>query len=106
MRIKTLTTTDASGGATFSSVLPVNWRQAPFNIGVQVDITGTASVTVQITMSDILGGETPVWLPHATLAALTADTQGAITSPVTGIRITQASGAGSSSTKIIQGNSE
>ena len=106
MRIKTLTTTDASGGATFSSILPVNWRQAPFNIGVQVDITGVASVTVQLTMSNILGGETPVWFSHATLAALAADTQGSITTPVTAIRITQASGAGSSITTIVQGNSD
>lgn len=105
MRIKTLTTTDASGGATFSSILPVNWRQSPFNIGVQIDVTGVVSVTVQLTMSDILGGETPVWYNHATLAALAVDTQGVITTPVTAIRITQASGAGSTSTKIIQGNS-
>jgi hypothetical protein len=104
MRIKTLTTTDASGGATFSSVLPVDWRQSPFNIGIQVDITGVASVTVQFTMSKLLEGETPLWLPHATLAALAADASGSITTPVTGIRITQASGGGSSSTRIVQGS--
>jgi hypothetical protein len=104
MRITTLTTTDASGGATFSSILPVNWRQAPFNIGIQVDITGVANVTVQFTLNDILGGETPLWLPHATLAALVADTAGSITAPVTAIRITQASGAGSSTCRIVQGS--
>lgn len=105
MRIKTLTTTDATGAATFSVVYLVNWRASPFNIGIQVDITGIASVTVQFTLNDILGGETPLWLPHATLAALAADAAGSITTPVTAIRITQVSGGGSSVTKIIQGNS-
>jgi len=103
MRIKTLTTTDASGGATFSSILPVNWRQTDPNIGIQVDITGTATVTVQYTMSKVLEGETPVWFNHAILAALVADTAGSITTPVTAIRITQTAGAGSSVTTIVQG---
>lgn len=101
MRPVTLTTTDASGGATTSGVFVVDTFSDPINIGFAVDVTGTVSVTVQHTFDDPSSGSA-LWLNHATVSGATADVDGNYAFPVRGIRVRQATGSGSTRTVIIQ----
>ena len=104
MRIKTLTTS----GVSVSSTYPVDWRAMPFSLGIQVDVTGAVTATMQFTMSKVLEGETPLWIdfPAGTLTALTTDSSGVFNTPCTAVRLNQTVGAGSTSIRIIQSGGE
>ena len=86
-RIEQLSTTDASGGATYSEEhsFPVGNE---FPVSIAVDVTGTVNYTVQYD----IGG---VWYSHPVLASLTADSASNIASPVMRVRLVQNSGNGS-----------
>ncbi len=73
--------------ATTSAPLVMDRKQNPFNVGIGVTVTGTATYTVEHTFDDILGGVTPVWLPNATLTAATTSQSGNYAFPVTAIRL-------------------
>jgi hypothetical protein len=100
MRPKTLTT----NGVSVSSTYPVDWRADPFNIGIQIDVTGAVTATMQFTMSRILEGEAAVWIdfPAGIFVGLTTDVAGSFTTPCTAIRLNHTVGAGSTSIRIIQ----
>lgn len=106
MRPLTLTTTDASGGATTSSVYVVNrYPTSGFAIGFAVKVSGTANYTVQHTFDDIAGGVTPasaVWFDHSSIAAQTTNKDGNYAFPCAAIRLKQNSGNGSCTMIIIQ----
>lgn len=95
MRPSTLSTTDASGGATTSAIAPMDYTQAPFAVGFGCVVTGTVSFTVQHTFDDIQGGVTPTWFDHSSVAAKVANTDGNYAFPVRAIRLKQNSGSGS-----------
>lgn len=100
MRLVTLNTTNASGGATTSNVYIVNRYPTPgYSIGFGVIVTGTVSYTVQHTFDDIASGAVlpanAVWFDHASVAAQTANKDGNYSYPCTAIRLRQASGNGS-----------
>jgi hypothetical protein len=95
MRPSTLSTTDASGGATHSGIAPMDISQAPFAVGFGCVVTGTVNFTVEHTFDDIQNGVTPTWFSHSSVAAKTANTDGNYAFPVRAIRLTQNSGTGS-----------
>lgn len=105
MRPSTLTTTDASGGATNSAVWVTDHHVSPFNIGFGVVKTGTVNFTVQHTFSPV---STPTeiaaatWFNHASVASATANADGNYAYPCTGVRLLQNSGSGSCLMYIIQ----
>jgi len=103
MRSSTLSTTDASGGATFSSVFKPDKHTTPFNIGFGVVVTGTVNYTVQHTFDNVFDpAVTPTWFDHATVAAKTANQDGNYAYPVSGLRLKQSSGSGSCIMTLIQ----
>jgi hypothetical protein len=103
MRPARLTTTDASGGVTTSSILPLDYVQAPFAVGFGVVVTGTVSVTVQHTFDNVQDSTvTPTWFDHSSVAAKVANTDGNYAFPVRAIRVKQNSGTGSTVTTVIQ----
>lgn len=97
----TLTTTDASGGATTSSVYqPDTWLH-PFAVSIAVDVTGVVNYDIEHTLDDPTSAS-PLWFNHASLVNLTADADGNYAFPVRGIRLIQNSGAGSCRAVVIQ----
>lgn len=104
MRRITLTTTDASGGTTTSSVAMLDQYISPFNVTINVIVTGTVTYTVQYTTSDIFGGVTPVWInsTDSNVVAATSTQTSNMVIPVTAIRIRQTAGAGSTLTNVLQ----
>ena len=97
MRVQTVSRTAAGS----SSALVMNTNTNPFNVGFGVTVSGTVNYTVQHTFDDPAAGFT-TWFNHPTAASLTAAADGNYAFPVTGIRITVNSGAGSATLKLIQ----
>ena len=90
-----------------SNVAAINSNVTPINISILVKVTGTVAYNVEYCYDDIFApgfvqsGAT--WFNHATLTAgqtTTKDCQ--ITYPVTGIRINQTSGTGSTAAIVLQ----
>lgn len=84
----TLTTTDASGGATTSSVCPMDWRTVPVNVGIGCIVTGTVNYSVQHTFDGTN------WIDNANISGATSTADTNYNFPVKAVRIRQASGSG------------
>ena len=82
--------------------VPMDVYLTPFNIGMGATVTGTVNYTVQHTYDDPFEGTPVKWFNHATLAAQTADGEGAYTSPMRAIRLTLNSGTGTVVLKLVQ----
>lgn len=106
MRRTVLSTTDASGAATTSAVLPIDRNVNPTSIGLGLIVTGVVSCTVQHTFDDVFSPTfspgAATWFSHATIAAAVANADGNYAYPVTGIRLRQASGNGSAQLVVLQ----
>ena len=96
-------------GAGVSAVIPLDYLQVPFNVGVDVDVTGTVNYTIQVTFDDVFASgfdpATAVWysIDIAAMVAATADQMGRTETPCRGMRINQASGSGSTRLRVTQG---
>lgn len=97
----------ATSGISASPVAAMNLHTSPVNIEVAVRVTGACTYNVEYTLDNVYAsGFVPgsaIWFNHPTLAAgqtTTKDCQ--ITWPVTGIRINQTAGAGSSAATALQ----
>jgi len=104
MRPIVLTTTDASGGTTTSNTAVLDIYGRP-EISLQLDITGTATCTVQQTLDDIWDSTiTPTWFDHpdTNLVGATADKQGNYGYIPRAVRLRQTAGNGSAKLTIIQ----
>ena len=99
------TQTLSQTGAGSTRWLPLGNDVVNFLVGLSVEVTGTVSSTVEGTLDDIQDSTvTPVAfnLPIAALVGLTASQIGTLTMPVRAIRITQASGSGTTLLKSLQ----
>jgi hypothetical protein len=97
--MRPITLTQTGTGSTTHAVPDIGLT--PFQIGMGATVAGTVNYTVQHTYDDPYG--TPAkWFNHATLAAQTADGEGAYTAPVRGIRLTVNSGTGAVVLKLVQ----
>lgn len=97
MKVQTVSKTAAGS----SSALVMNTNTNPFNVGFGVIVSGTVNFTVQHTFDDPAAGFT-TWFNHPTATSLAANTDGNYAFPVTGIRVTVNSGAGSATLKVVQ----
>jgi hypothetical protein len=98
---KTLTATGSTAW------IPVNYRQEDFNIGIQIDVTGTiTSWAVEVTMDDVFDSTvTPVAVAAPSpLDTGTTDEIGALTVPCRAIRLTATITSGSVKMTVVQGN--
>ena len=91
-----------------SAWIPVDYRQAPFNIGVQIDVTGTITGwTVEVTMDDVFDPTvTPVAVLAPTSTGLEAgntDEIGLLTIPCRAVRLNATITSGSVKMTLIQG---
>ncbi len=102
MRRKSITVT-ATGP---SQWIPLDFRQAPFNVSVSAKInSGTATYTVEHTFDDVLGSTAAATaFPHSTIAAQTTNKDGNYAFPVEAVRINVTAGASPNVTfTVIQG---
>lgn len=97
MKVQTVSKT----GSGSSSALVMNTNTNPFNVGFGVVVTGIVNYTVQHTFDDPAVGFT-TWFNHPTIANQIASADGNYAFPVTGIRVTVNSGAGTAALKLIQ----
>lgn len=88
-------------GAGSSSALVMNTNTSPFNVGFGAIVDGVVDYTVQHTFDDPAVGFT-TWFNHPTVIAQITSVDGNYAFPVTGIRVTVNSGAGSVTLKVIQ----
>lgn len=73
---------------TTSAVVPVNWRERNFNVGLTVVVSGTLTYSVQYTSDDVQDTDvTPVWFDVNGLDGLTANDDGSIQFPVKAVRL-------------------
>jgi len=90
-------------GVSTSSPSVMDHYISPFNVGLGVVVTGSATFTVQHTFDDVFNPSvTPTWFSHPTLAGLSASADGNYAFPVTAIRLNQSAGAGSAVLTVIQ----
>lgn len=97
----------ATSGISTSNVASMNANTSPVNIEIVVRVTGACTYNVEYTLDDIFSPTftqaAATWFNHPTLAAAQTTTKDCqITWPVTGIRINQTAGAGSSATTVLQ----
>jgi hypothetical protein len=97
MKLQTVSQT----GAGSSTPIVMNLNATPFNVGFGVVKTGTVDFTVQHSFDDPAVGFT-TWFNHPTVASQIANADGNYAFPVTAIRITMNSGAGTVTLKLIQ----
>lgn len=95
-----------TSGVSTSEVIPIDQYLNPTNIGLGVDITVPATVTVEHTFDDVFAENfnpaTAVWFPHPTLEDIIADDDGNYAFPPTGVRLNQTVGVGSAILNLIQ----
>lgn len=91
----------AKTGAGSTPALVMNTNTNPFNVGFGVITSGVVNYTVEHTFDDPAVGFS-TWFPHPTVAARISDADGNYAFPVTGIRLTMNSGAGTATLKLIQ----
>lgn len=76
---------------TTSAVVPLDVNQDPFNVGLAVDITGTATYTVQYTFEDVQAAGwtagSAKWFDHPSMTAQTADKDSNLAFPCTAVRL-------------------
>jgi hypothetical protein len=88
-------------GAGSTTPFVMNTNTTPFNVGFGVIVSGVVDYTVEHTFDDPAVAFT-TWFPHPTVAAQIANADGNYAFPVTGIRLTVNSGAGTATLKLIQ----
>lgn len=93
-------------GAGSTNPVPMNLFATPFNVGIGVKVSGVVDYTVQHTFDDIWAASyTPgsgTWFDHASLTAQVANQDGNYAFPVTAIRLTVNSGAGTATMTVVQ----
>lgn len=92
-------------GVGTSAPFPVDWRQQNFQITLICEAVGTVTYTIEHTADNIIDGRetaTPVWMPHATLAAKTTTAEGNYTSPITAFRVNVTAGTGTVKVRFVQ----
>lgn len=93
-------------GVGSSAVVPPDYMLNPFNIGVEVMVTGTVTYTVQHTFDDVFAANfnpaTATWLSHTTLVNQTTTQASNYAFAVTGIRVTVTAGTGTAEMTLVQ----
>ena len=103
MRPIVLATTDASGGTTTSATAVIDIHGRP-EVSLQLEITGTATCTVQQTLDNPFTDAAPTWFNHpdTNLVNAAAGAQGNYAFVPFAVRLIQTAGNGSGRLIIIQ----
>ena len=74
----------------------------PFNIGIVLVVTGTATANVEISMDDPMTAAPTVWSTPTGLSALTASAALALTTPCHAVSVNITSGTGTVTAYLVQ----
>ena len=93
-------------GVGTSNVCPTDHYVSPYNVALNVNVSGVITYTVQYTFDNVFAnGYNPAtgnWTDHPTLTAQTTTKDSNIAYPVMGIRLKTTAGTGSATLTIIQ----
>lgn len=96
----------SAGGAEIGAPIPIDQYLNPTNIGLSVDITATATFTVEHTFDDVFAEDfnpaTAVWFPHPTIAGASANVDGNYAFPPTACRLNIAANTGTVNFNVVQ----
>jgi hypothetical protein len=93
----------AKTGEGSTNPVPMDHYRTPFNVGFGVVVSGTVNYTIQHTFDNVQNAAiTPTWFNHPVIASQTANADGNYAFPVTAIRLTVNSGAGTATATIVQ----
>jgi hypothetical protein len=85
-----------------SAVMAPDSFQNPFNVGVLVTVTGTATYNIEFSMDDPMTAAPTVWAVASGFSAATASASGSLTVPCHAISINVTSGTGTVTAQIVQ----
>jgi hypothetical protein len=75
-------------GSATTKVVPVDFQQQDFKLGLQMEFTDTATASAEATMDDVQDSDiTPVWFAITDLDGITADAQGNVFFPIRAVRL-------------------
>jgi len=84
----TLSVGVSSTGGAVSPIITANWREIPFNVGLGLTISGTATATVENTFDDINDTSATLnWYATSGLSAVTASAESNYAFPCRGVRL-------------------
>jgi hypothetical protein len=71
-----------------SAAIPMDYKQVPFNVGLALIFSGTATASVQATYDNVYENAAPTWFDVSGFAAVAAtNTQGVLNIPVFALRL-------------------
>ena len=96
----------STSGASVSGVVPLCYFISPFSVSVNTVVTGSVVYTLQYTsdnpQASTFDPTTANWKSHPLMTSSTVSDFVEFTTPVTAVRLNQASGGGSIAAKVIQ----
>lgn len=85
-----------------STIMVPDSFQNPFNVGLLITVTGTATFNIEISMDDPSLATPTTWAAATGFSALSASTVGSLTIPCHALSINVTSGAGTVTAQIVQ----
>ncbi len=85
-----------------SAVVVPDSFQNPFNVGLLITVTGTATYNIEISMDDAMLAPPTIWTAATGFSALSASAVGSLTIPCHALSINITSGSGTVSAQIVQ----
>lgn len=93
-------------GAGTSAVIGLDNFTNPFNVGIGVDISATATYTVEFTFNDVSSDSftagSAVWFTETTFGTATADKAISFTTPCRGVRLNVSASTGTATIYVQQ----
>ena len=84
--------------------IPLDYKQAPFNVSVAAVVSGTITYDVEHTFDEVFDTTiTPTAFKHATIVSQTANKDGNYAFPIRAVRVNNTAGTGSTTLTILQG---
>ena len=84
--------------------IPLDYKQAPFNVSVAAVVNGTITYDIEHTFDDIFDTtKTPTAFKHATIVSQSANKDGNYAFPIRAVRVNNTAGTGSTTLTILQG---
>jgi hypothetical protein len=93
-----------SGTTGTSTVGVLDTYRSPFNVGIGIKVSGTATCKIQHTFDNVLTADpsAAVWYDHPVLTSITADADGNYAFPITAVRVNMTAGTGTVTATFIQ----
>ena len=91
-------------GTGTSAWLPLDYKQAPFNVGFGVVVNGTATYTIEHTFEDVFDSSiTPTAFSHGSVVGQSANANSNYAFPVRAVRLNVTAGMGDVTVTLLQG---